>query len=738
MELISDIKNLIVSGNLGYFRSDSFCKNAAQTFNVEPVIIEDMLKRLVKEGFLVVSDGKYVLASSLGLKAGKLDVKPRGFGFCIFNDGTEDVFIPIESLSGAIHGDRVLIGVKQRSKRVEGYVDSILERTVKNVVGTIMQGKSEMFIIPDDERLGQSLPVVQVHTSYGEDGKVLAWSIGDKVVARFDGDLMQGTVHIVEVLGSAHKVGVDILSIIRQYNLYQEFPKEVNTESKKVAVPISEEEIKRRVDFRDKLIITIDPEDAKDLDDAISIESKGAGLFEVGVHIADVAHYVEHDSELDKEAFKRGTSVYFPNMVLPMLPKQLSNDVCSLHPGSPRLALSCMMTMDLTGEVLDYKVVESVIDIKKRFSYNGAQEILEELGYKEKESQKTSAHIVQSETSMNGGLGVESKAIREKSKEEQKLDGDIKELLNVAAQLTFALEKKRRERGEVIFDVPEPKIVLDPKTGKIKDVIAYPHLLAHRVIETLMVLCNECVAKKFNDLDLPFVYRIHEKPNEAKVFRFLDMLKPFAVQHSINPQRPQGHDYGKLISNLPDELRPIISSLALRSMQKAKYSPNCLGHFGLGAKYYCHFTSPIRRYPDLIIHRIIKLMINRKLSSHKISLFKDFVEEASEQSSKTELTATEAEREVDNLKRAEYMNDHIGAKFSGIINGITDFGVFVYLPNTVEGLIKIENMPKDKYTFNDKQMTLVGTRRTYKMGDKIDVIVAGVDMVKRKVEFRAD
>jgi len=375
-----------------------------------------------------------------------------------------------------------------------------------------------------------------------------------------------------------------------------------------------------------------------------------------------------------------------------MLPKQLSNDICSLHPEVDRLALSVIMEISPHGEVTNHKIVESVIHVKTRYNYVQVQKIL---------------------------------------------DAGSDEMLEMAKELTLKLEKTRQARGEVVFDVPEPKIILDEKTGKIKDVIAYPHLLSHRIIESFMVLCNETVAKQYCDLGLPFVYRVHEKPDPLKVTRFIDMLKPFNVLHKINPEYATGHAYSNMLSALSKEIKPIVSSLALRSMQKAKYLETCIGHFGLGAKYYCHFTSPIRRYPDLAIHRIIKLMINSKLNSHKINELKEFVVEASGQSSKTELAATEAEREVDNLKRAEFMSDKIGEQFSGHISGIQEFGVFVYLPNTVEGLVKLDNMPPDKYTFNEKQMLLVGTKKTWRMGDKIDVIVVGVNIARRQVEFRA-
>jgi len=625
-----------------------------------------------------------------GLIEATLQMTARGIGFAIVGDGRDDIFIGRDGLNNAVDGDRVLVSMKPNSgRRAEGIVAQILERRVRNIVGTVIQSKTTLFIVPDDERFGQSLEVRLTKNQRNSGG---GWRSGDKVVARFDEDFRSGRVRIIEGLGSMDKIGVDILSIIRQHNLYEEFPSSVTAEALKVAVMPTAAEIKRRMDLRGKNIITIDPEDAKDLDDGIHLECNADGTYELGVHIADVSHYVVADSELDKEAFKRGTSVYFPDRVLPMLPRDLSNDICSLHPNVDRLALSVIMKISKIGDVIEHKIVESIINVKRRYSYADVQKIL---------------------------------------------DAKTDETLKLAGELAVALEKKRRARGEVVFDVPEPKIILCEKTGKIKDVIAYPHFLSHRIIESFMVLCNEVVAKQYCDLGAPFVYRIHEKPDPLKVARFVETLKPFVVDHKINPEYPTGHAYSAMLEGLSKEIKPIVSSLALRSMQKAKYLETCIGHFGLGAPYYCHFTSPIRRYPDLVIHRIIKSMINSKLSSHKINELKEFVVLASDQSSKTELAATEAEREVDNLKRAEFMSDKIGERFSGTISGIQDFGVFVYLPNTVEGLIKIDNMPQDKYNFNEKQLVLVGTRRTWRMGDKIDVIVAGVNIARRQVEFKA-
>ncbi|MDR0462367.1 MAG: ribonuclease R [Christensenellaceae bacterium] len=584
----------------------------------------------------------------------------------------------------------------------EEYLASFKE-SGKNVIGTFIsspKGGGGSFIIPDDDKLPQSIDVKNI-TDRGQ--TVIAATVsGFKVVAQFVPDHTD-KVNIIEVLGSANTVGTDILSIIREHKLYEEFPNEVVAEAKSVA-KITAAEVARREDLRGKVLITIDPEDAQDLDDAVSLEKNNEGNYELGVHIADVSNYVAEGSQLDAEAFRRGTSVYFPGGVLPMLPVELSNDICSLNPNQDRLALSCFMTIDRSGRVLKSRISETVISTHTRFSYMQVQGILD----------------------------GDAELCREHKK--------LIPMLNDCAELTKILEGIRQKRGEVILDVPEPKIILDPETGKIADVIAYPHLMAHRIIETFMIECNETIAEYALEHSLPFVYRIHDKPDPLKVAKLVDMLKPFSIMSTIKPEYPKGQDYQRVLKDLDKDLKPIISQLLLRSMQKAKYSPDCVGHFGLGSKYYCHFTSPIRRYPDLVIHRILKLMLNKKLSSHKIAELTTFVDSASDQATKTEITATEVERAVDDLKRAEYMNDHIGEPFSGTISGIMDFGCFVYLPNTVEGLVRVENMPKDGkefYIYNEKTATMSSKARTFKMGDKIDVVCVGVNMARRQVEFAA-
>ena len=490
---------------------------------------------------------------------------------------------------------------------------------------------------------------------------------------------------------------VTIDSIMKKYKLVQEFPAAVLQEAERVSKLKIEKAMYNRVDLRGLPIITVDPADARDLDDAISLVDNPDGTMTLGVHIADVSEYVTADSLLDKEAYRRGTSVYFPDRVLPMLPTQLSNGVCSLNPNEPRLTLSVLMTLDQKYNLVKHEIKKSLIQSVTRFSYDEVQAILD--------GQQDHQH---------------------------------RTMLLRMAEITQKFEHDRQARGEITFNVPEPKIVLD-SNGQIASVYSQPHNLSHRIIETFMILANEVVAEHCYKLHLPFVYRIHEKPDSLKVIRFLSTLTPFNIRHQIDFENPTGFQYQNMLEQITDEnVKIIVSSLALRSMQKAKYDPHCVGHFALGATYYCHFTSPIRRYPDLVIHRIIKMYLDNQLTRQQVDRLNAFVVAASQQSSQTELDAVAAEREVDDLKCAEYMQAHIGETFNGIVNGITDFGVFVYLPeNTAEGLVRIENLPDDHYLYHDGTMQMIGKKSKIRIGDPLPVKVLNVNLHKSQIEFTA-
>ncbi|MCM1404286.1 MAG: ribonuclease R [Prevotella sp.] len=522
---------------------------------------------------------------------------------------------------------------------------------------------------------------------------------GDIVEIRYKKKKFHGRPDAEVVRVIAHQTqAATVEGIMQKYKLVSDFPAEVLREAQRVANMKIADHMQNRVDLRNLPIMTIDPADARDLDDAISLVDNPDGTMTLGVHIADVSEYVTAGSALDQEAYRRGTSVYFPDRVIPMLPTQLSNGVCSLNPNEPRLTLSVFMNLDQNYNLVNYAIKKSLIQTTTRFSYEEVQAILD-----------------------------------------GKADHPFRTTLLKMASITQKFEHDRQARGEITFNVPEPKIVLN-KNGQIASVYSQPHTLSHRIIETFMVLTNEVVAEHCNKLHLPFVYRIHEKPDPIKVIRFLNTLTPFNVEHKIDFENPNGHDYQKMINGISDEnVKIIVSSLALRSMQKAKYDPHCVGHFALGATYYCHFTSPIRRYPDLLIHRIIKMHLDSQLNDQQKNQLNAYVIAASQQSSQTEIDAVAAEREVDALKCAEYMQAHIGGTFAGVVNGITDFGVFVYLPeNTAEGLVRIENLPDDHYIYHDGTMQMLGKKSKIRMGDPLNVTVIGVNLHKSKIEFTAN
>lgn len=522
---------------------------------------------------------------------------------------------------------------------------------------------------------------------------------GDIVEIRYKKKKFKGRpdAEVVRVLAHQTKA-ITVEAIMKKYKLVSDFPSTVIQEANHVAHKKIENCMQNRVDLRYLPIITIDPADARDLDDAVSLVNNPDGTYTLGVHIADVSEYVTANSNLDKEAYRRGTSVYFPDRVIPMLPTQLSNGVCSLNPNEPRLTLSVLMTLDNQYNLINYQIKKSLIQSTTRFSYDEVQAILD-----------------------------------------GKVDHPHRAMLLKMAEITQKFEHDRQLRGEITFNVPEPKIVLD-HDGKIATVYSQPHTLSHRIIETFMILTNEVVAEHCNKLQIPFVYRIHEKPDPIKVIRFINALEPFNIQHHIDFENVDGHQYQAMLDNITDEnIKIIVSSLALRSMQKAKYDPHCVGHFALGSTYYCHFTSPIRRYPDLLIHRIIKMHLDNQLTNQQKNQLHTYVIAASQQSSQTELDAVAAEREVDALKCAEYMQAHIGETFSGIVNGITDFGVFVYIPaNTAEGLVRIENLPPDHYLYHEKTMQMLGKTSKIRIGDPMDVTVIGVNLHKSKIEFTAN
>ncbi|NLW12796.1 MAG: ribonuclease R, partial [Clostridiaceae bacterium] len=622
-----------------------------------------------------------------------------GFGFFIpDNREQEDVFLSAENLNGALHNDRIMIRVhKSDGRSREGEVTRVLERANKTIVGTFEKDQNFGFVVPDDKRISMDIFVPKDELNGAKNGyKVVV------EVTKWSSKRRNPEGKVIEVLGHKDDVGTDILSIIRQFELPETFPEEVIQAAKDIPQTISEEEISNRRDLRDLRVITMDGADANDLDDAISIEKKSNGNFLLGVHISDVSYYVEKKGIIDKEAFERGTSVYLVDRVIPMLPKELSNGICSLNPNEDRLAFSVFMEIDSEGKVINHDIMESVIRSKERTVYEDVSKILED----------------------------NDKELIESYKDYVDDFRDMETLAQI-------LRDKRIRRGSIDFDLDETKIVLDLK-GKPIDVMPYERGVSNRIIEEFMLVCNETVAAFMTWNEIPFVYRIHEEPTVEKILEFNDFIHNFG--HHL--KGVGGKIHPKSLQSLLEKIKgsreeAIISTVMLRSLQKAKYSSDNLGHFGLAAKDYSHFTAPIRRYPDLIIHRIIKDFINDKMDKKERKRLSKNLPEMCEHCSKRERVADEAERETDNLKKAEYMMDKIGMEYDGIISGVTNYGIFVQLANTVEGLVRVTALDDDYYVYNEKHYCLIGerTRKVYRLGDTMKIRVSKVDITTRNIDF---
>ena len=659
------------------------------------------LKTMEKEGLIFrTKKDKFALPERLGLITGKLQAHAKGFGFLIPEiEGEKDVFIPSSFINGAMNGDRILVQITREDKngkKREGEVIQILERANTKIIGVYEDSKNFGFVIAEDTRISQDIFISKKDRNGAKDGDVVVVEITKWPEKRRS---PEGVVK--EVLGQKGDKGLDILTIIKKYGLPEEFPPKVQAFASGIDEEIPLKEYKRRKDLRDVRMVTIDGEDSKDLDDAVSIERLDNGRYRLGVHIADVSHYVREKNPLDKEALKRGTSVYLIDRVIPMLPKKLSNGICSLNPKVDRLTLSCIMDIDSSGKVLDHEIVESVIRTNERMTYTDVTKILKD---NDPELSKRYDYLLDDFKAME-------------------------ELCNI-------LYKKRTKRGAIDFEFEESKIILN-EFGKPIDIKPYEREIANRIIEEFMLVCNETVAEHMFWSHLPFVYRIHEDPDEEKLEKFREFIYNLGYIVKWN-----GEVKPRNLQEILEKVRgkkeeTVVSTLLLRSMMRAKYSPECVGHFGLAAKYYCHFTSPIRRYPDLQIHRIIKEFINGKIDDDRSKKLTALVDYAARQSSETENIATESEREVDDLKKAEYMLDRIGEEFEGIVSSVTSFGMFVELPNTIEGLIHITALDDDYYIYDENHLCLMGerTKKIYRLGDFVKVRCSKVDIPNREIYF---
>jgi ribonuclease R len=662
--------------------------------------MKKILKAMEKEGIIIKNRaGKYGLTDRMGLIKGKFQGHQKGFGFVIPYEDRPDIFIPASNVKGAMNGDLVIAKIlkeNEEKRKAEGEIVRILERANKTIVGVYEDSRNFGFVVADDKRIHHDIFIPKGEKAGAQTGDVVIVEITMWPESRRNPE-----GRVMEIIGKKGEKGVDILSIIKNYKLPEEFPQKVQNFSESIAEEIPETEYKRRKDLTSLRMVTIDGEDAKDLDDAVSIEKLANGNFKLGVHIADVSHYVREKNPLDKEALKRGTSVYLIDRVIPMLPKKLSNGICSLNPNLDRLALSCFMEIDHNGKVLSHEIVESVIRTTERMTYTDVTKILRD---KDEELRKKYHHLLEDFENME-------------------------ELCNI-------LNKKRMARGAVDFDFAESKIILN-EFGKPVDIVPYERAIANRIIEEFMLVCNETVAEHMFWSNIPFVYRVHEEPNEEKLGHFYEFIYNlgYTVKRTkeLHPRNLQ--EILEKVKGKKEET--VVSTLLLRSMMQARYSPESLGHFGLAARYYCHFTSPIRRYPDLIIHRIIKEFINGKITEERIKKLSSAVEYASVQSSEMERIAQEAEREVDDLKKAEYMLERIGQEYEGIISSVTSFGFFVELENTIEGLVHISNLHDDYYFYDEKHLYLIGerTKKIYRLGDEVIVKVSKVDLDSREIHF---
>lgn len=692
--------------------------------------LEEVLNELVASGKVGISKkGKYA-RSEVFAQTGIFSAHHRGFGFVTIEGRDGDLFVPPDDTGDAMDGDtvQVIIDENGRGGRAEARVLKVLKHANETLIGTFEKNKSFGFVIPDNPRITMDIFIPQ--------GKENGAVSGHKVVVKLDTYATRNKNpegHVQEILGHINDPGVDILSIVRAYGLPEEFPEDVMEEvsyaPEELSADYVAEEIGKngRVDLRDVPMVTIDGEDAKDLDDAVSVSKEtinGETIYHLGVHIADVSHYVKEGTPLDAEAYKRGTSVYLVDRVIPMLPHRLSNGICSLNAGCDRLAMSCLMDIDEKGIIVGHKICESVVRIDRRMTYTAVNAILE---------------------AKNGTEEPQTDAPeKEKSKEKAEFAkkcleeyADFVPMFLLLDETARVLRKKRMARGAVDFDFPECKIILDAK-GRPVEIRPYERNAATMLIEDCMLAANETVAEDYYWQQIPFLYRSHEKPDGEKIKRFGILINNFG--YSIRLQNGELHpkEMQKLFEKAagsPEEA--LLARLALRSMKQAKYTTECMGHFGLAANYYTHFTSPIRRYPDLQIHRIIKENLHGGLTKKRIAHYEKILPEVAIWTSSRERLADEAERETDKAKKVQFMERHIGEEFTGVISGISNYGFYVELPNTVEGMVRLANLDGDYYVFDEEHYELVGerTRKKFKLGQTVKIQVVSVDRYLKTIDF---
>lgn len=660
-----------------------------------------IMNELLAEGKVTLTKkGKFIRAKHTEENlVGTFISHPKGFGFVEIEGRQEDLYIPEAFVNGAFHKDTVRVALLsgKGGKRQEAQVVEIIARGMKQIVGIFdKSNKNFGFVIPDNGKISNDIFVPTERSKGAVSGHKVVCEITD-----YGKENRKPEGKIIEILGHVNDPGVDIMSIVRGYELPVEFSEKVLHQAQTVAKDVSEADMAGRTDLRNVQMVTIDGEDAKDLDDAVSLTKEGE-FYKLGVHIADVTNYVQENSALDWEAKSRGTSVYLVDRVIPMLPHTLSNGICSLNAGVDRLALSCLMTIDSRGEVVGHDIVESVIHVDRRMSYTSVKKILED-----------------------------------KDEKESKEYEELVPMFEMMKELAALLREKRRKRGSIDFDFPETKIILD-KEGHPVDIKPYDRNVATKIIEDFMLIANETVAQHFYWMELPFVYRTHDNPDAEKVEKLATFIRNFGYTLKSKQDEVHPKELQKLLAKIEDTPEEaLISRLTLRSMKQAKYTIDCTGHFGLACQYYCHFTSPIRRYPDLQIHRIIKEQLRGRLNEKRIEHYQEILPEVAKHSSEMERRADEAERETDKLKKVEYMEERIGAIYEGVISSITAWGVYVELPNTIEGMIHVSMLPGDYFYYDEESYEMVGqaTDKRYKLGERIKVRVNGTDKIARTIDF---
>ncbi|AOR99730.1 MULTISPECIES: ribonuclease R [Bacillus] len=666
---------------------------------------KELVKALValeEKGLIVrTRSDRYGIPEKMNLIKGKISAHAKGFAFLLPEDTSlSDVFIPPNELNTAMNGDIVMVRLNSQSSgsRQEGTVIRILERAIQRVVGTYTETRNFGFVIPDDKKITSDIFIPK----NGKNGAAEGHKVVVKLTSYPEGR-MNAEGEVETILGHKNDPGIDILSVIHKHGLPGEFPADAMEQASSTPDTIDEKDLKDRRDLRDQVIVTIDGADAKDLDDAVTVTKLDDGSYKLGVHIADVSHYVTENSPIDKEALERGTSVYLVDRVIPMIPHRLSNGICSLNPKVDRLTLSCEMTINSQGQVTEHEIFQSVIKTTERMTYSDVNKILVD----------------------------DDEELKQKYEPLVPMFKDMERLAQI-------LRDKRMDRGAVDFDFKEAKVLVDDE-GAVKDVVIRERSVAEKLIEEFMLVANETVAEHFHWMNVPFIYRIHEEPNAEKLQKFLEFVTTFGyvvkgTAGNIHPRELQS--ILDAVRDRPEET--VISTVMLRSMKQAKYDPQSLGHFGLSTEFYTHFTSPIRRYPDLTVHRLIRTyLINGKVDEATQEKWAERLPDIAEHTSSMERRAVDAERETDDLKKAEYMLDKIGEEFDGMISSVTNFGMFVELPNTIEGLVHVSFMTDDYYRFDEQHFAMIGERtgNVFRIGDEITVKVVDVNKDERNIDF---